>query len=103
MDFSFEFCTLDDFLLGITWEENGFDYVSNILKSTTRASVEEPVISIPSDKEIKKAQDVFYLMVLAEMSLTEINTLTENERGLLSEYFVEKDKKEMEFMKKSKP
>jgi len=83
-----------------TWEENGFEYVSNILNSTTSIRIEETLIGIPSEKEIKKSQDIFYLMVLAKMSLTEINTLTENERILLSEFFVEKSKKEEELIKK---
>ena len=56
-------------------------------------------IMIPSDEEIKKAQDIFTLIILAKMSLTEINTLTENERILLAGFFVEKAYEENKAMK----
>lgn len=86
--------------------ENGFEFVKGILESTVESCGQENIETqsqpIISEKEQKKAQEIFVLLVAGNMSLTEINTLTENERMLLSDAFVEKLKQEEKIMKARK-
>lgn len=42
------------------------------------------------DEEFKKAHEKFVLMVICKMTITEINTLSDNERFYLYKYFIEK-------------
>jgi len=52
-----------------------------------------------SDTVEKKLEDIFVLMNIAKMTLTEINTLTRRERETLAKWFVDKEKQEMEYQK----
>jgi hypothetical protein len=45
-------------------------------------------------KAAKKCEEIFILMNLAKMTLTEINTLSNEERYILSEWFKQQAKKE---------
>lgn len=51
------------------------------------------------DEVQKKSEEIFTLMNVGNMSLTEINTLTDKERYFLSKWFLEKAKNEMEIYK----
>ncbi len=46
--------------------------------------------------EVKKSEEIFILMKIGKMTLSEINTLTDKERFYLSTWFVESLKKEDE-------
>ena len=48
------------------------------------------------DKEVEKAKEIFTLMTIGKMTVTEINSLTEKERFFLSKWFIEKAKLEEE-------
>lgn len=50
-----------------------------------------------STKEIEKAKEIFTLMTIGKMTVTEINSLTDKERFFLSKWFIEKAKLEEEF------
>jgi hypothetical protein len=63
-------------------------------------AIEKELSTIISETEVKKVEQIASLMLLAEMTLTEINTLTENERILLSEIFVVQREEEMKIQKK---
>lgn len=52
------------------------------------------------DEEEKKSEQIFILMNIGKMTLTEINTLTDNERFFLSNLFIEKIKNEEKIYKK---
>ena len=50
-------------------------------------------------KEVEKAEEIFTLMVLGKMNVTEINSLTDLERFYLSKWFIERAKNEEKFYK----
>lgn len=50
-------------------------------------------------KEKEKAEEIFTLMILGKMNVTEINSLTDLERFYLSKWFIEKAKNEEKFYK----
>ena len=50
--------------------------------------------------EQDKCTEIFKLMQFAKMTLTEINTLTDNERATLAYWFEEHAKREQEYYKK---
>lgn len=54
------------------------------------------------DKDLKKCEEIFILMNVAKMTLSEINTLTDNERFFLSKFFIDHHKKEEEDYKRKK-
>lgn len=51
------------------------------------------------DEVQKKSEEIFTLMNIGNMTLTEINTLTDKERYFLSKWFLEKAKNEIEIYK----
>jgi hypothetical protein len=51
------------------------------------------------DEEQKKSEEIFILMKIGKMTLTEINTLTDNERFSLSKWFMESAKNEEQVYK----
>ena len=51
------------------------------------------------DEEEKKSEEIFILMNIGKMTLTEINTLTDKERFFLSKWFMEKVKNEEKMYK----
>jgi hypothetical protein len=51
------------------------------------------------DEEQKKSEEIFILMNIGKMTLTEINTLTDKERFFLSKWFMEKVKNEEQMYK----
>jgi len=51
------------------------------------------------NEEQKKSEEIFILMKLGKMTLTEINTLTDNERFFLSKWFMESAKNEEQALK----
>jgi hypothetical protein len=51
------------------------------------------------DEEEKKSEEIFILMNIGKMTLTEINTLTDKERFFLSKLFMEKVKNEEKMYK----
>jgi uncharacterized membrane protein len=51
---------------------------------------------------IKKCEEILILMKLAEMTLTEINTLSDEERSILSQWFKENVEREQRMMKQYK-
>ena len=51
-------------------------------------------------QEQKKCEEIFILMNLAKMTLTEINTLTENERMYLSKSFMQQFEAEQKAIKR---
>lgn len=52
-----------------------------------------------SKEEIEKSKEIFYLMNIGKMTLTEINTLTDKERFFLSKWFMEKIENEKKMFK----
>ena len=50
-------------------------------------------------KEIEKAEEIFTLMILGKMNVTEINSLTDLERFYLSKWFKERYENEKKFYK----
>ena len=48
-------------------------------------------------KEVEKAEEIFTLMILGKMNVTEINSLTDLERFYLSRWFREKKNLEEQF------
>ena len=50
-------------------------------------------------KEVEKAEEIFTLMILGKMNVTEINSLTDLERFYLSKWFIERAKNEKKFYK----
>ena len=52
------------------------------------------------DEEQKKSEEIFILMNLGKMTVTEIKTLTDKERFFLSKCFMEKVKNEEQIYKK---
>jgi hypothetical protein len=50
--------------------------------------------------EEQRIQEIFLLMTLGKMTLTEINTLTDKQRIMLLQMFIDKLKKEEEFFKR---
>ena len=53
------------------------------------------------DEEQKKAEEMFILMKIGKMTITEINTLTSKERFLLADAFQRHAKEEWEAQKKA--
>jgi hypothetical protein len=53
------------------------------------------------DEEQKKSEEIFILMNLGKMTVTEIKTLTDKERFFLSKCFMEKVKNEEQIYKKT--
>jgi len=51
------------------------------------------------DEEQKKSEEIFILMNIGKMTITEINTLTDKERFFLSKWFMEKVKNEEKMYK----
>ncbi len=51
------------------------------------------------DEEQKKSEEMFILMKIGKMTITEINTLTDKERFFLSKWFMEAAKKEEQMYK----
>ena len=51
------------------------------------------------DEEQKKSEEIFILMNIGKMTVTEINTLTDKERFFLSKWFIEKVKNEEQMYK----
>jgi hypothetical protein len=51
------------------------------------------------DEEQKKSEEIFILMNIGKMTVTEINTLTDKERFFLSKWFMEKLKNEEQMYK----
>jgi hypothetical protein len=51
------------------------------------------------DEGQKKSEEIFILMNIGKMTLTEINTLTDRERFFLSKWFMEKVKNEEKMYK----
>ena len=51
------------------------------------------------DEEQKKSEEIFILMNIGKMTVTEINTLTDKERFFLSTWFMEKVKNEEQMYK----
>ena len=51
------------------------------------------------DEEEKKSEEIFILMNIGKMTLTEINSLTDKERFFLSKLFMEKVKNEEKMYK----
>ncbi len=52
--------------------------------------------------DMKKCEEILILMKLAEMTLTEINTLSDGERAVLSHWFLENVEREQQMMKQYK-
>ena len=52
-----------------------------------------------NEKTIDKCDQIMTLMTLSKMTLTEINTLSEDERKLLSKMFLENEKIKEAWMK----
>ncbi len=52
--------------------------------------------------DMKKCEEILILMKLAEMTLTEINTLSDGERAVLSQWFLENVEREQRMMKQYK-
>ena len=50
-------------------------------------------------KEVDKAEEIFTLMILGKMNVTEINSLTDLERFYLSKWFIKRAKNEEKFYK----
>ena len=48
-------------------------------------------------KEVEKAEEIFTLMILGKMNVTEINSLTDLERFYLSKWFIERAKNEKNY------
>lgn len=71
----------------------GKDYVESI--KNNQQSEED----IQDHREHKKSEEIFILMKLGNMTITEINTLTEKERFLLSDAFLKHAKKDEESLK----
>ena len=53
-------------------------------------------------EEQKKSEEIFILIKVGKMTLTEINTLTDNERFFLSKWFKESLEAEHRIMKERK-
>lgn len=51
------------------------------------------------DEEQKKSEEMFILMKIGKMTVTEINTLTDKERFFLSKWFMEAAKNEEQMYK----
>jgi hypothetical protein len=51
------------------------------------------------DEEQKKSEEMFILMKIGKMTITEINTLTDKERFFLSKWFKESLETEQRIMK----
>jgi hypothetical protein len=51
------------------------------------------------DEEQKKLEEIFILMKIGKMTVTEINTLTDKERFFLSKWFKESLEEEQRVMK----
>ena len=49
--------------------------------------------------DIKKCEEIFVLIKLAKLTLTEINTLSNEERSVLSQWFKESAEEEKRVMK----
>ena len=49
--------------------------------------------------DIKRCEEIFILIKLARMTLTEINTLSDEERSVLSQWFKESAEKERQILK----
>jgi hypothetical protein len=54
------------------------------------------------NEEEKWCEQILILMKVAGMTLTEINTLSDNKRAILSKYFMDSLKQEQEHLKKWK-
>ncbi len=49
--------------------------------------------------DVKKCEEIFVLIKLAKLTLTEINTLSDEERSVLSQWFKESAEEEKRIMK----
>jgi len=49
--------------------------------------------------DIKRCEEIFILIKLARMTLTEINTLSDEERSILTQWFKESAEKERQILK----
>ena len=49
--------------------------------------------------DMKKCEEIFVLIKLAKLTLTEINTLSNEERSILSQWFKESAEKERQILK----
>ena len=49
--------------------------------------------------DIKRCEEIFILIKLAKLTLTEINTLSDEERSILSQWFKESAEKERQILK----
>ena len=49
--------------------------------------------------DIKRCEEIFVLIKLAKLTLTEINTLSDEERSILSQWFKESAEEEKRVMK----
>jgi hypothetical protein len=52
--------------------------------------------------DVKKCEEIFVLIKLAKLTLTEINTLSDEERSILSQWFKENVEREQRMMKQYK-
>lgn len=79
------------------WEQDGLYFVKDALFKSEKyeLNVEEEIC-----KTHEKVNQIYYLMIYAKISLTEIKTLTDFEREYLCVLFVERHK---EIMKNLKP
>lgn len=78
------------------WQEDGLYFVKDELFKSEKyeLNVEEEIC-----KNHEKVNQIYYLMILAKMSLSEINTLTDFEREYLSVLFVQRHREEMASLK----
>ena len=78
------------------WQEDGLYFVKDELFKSEKyeLNVEEEIC-----KNHEKVNQIYYLMILAKMSLSEINTLTDFEREYLSVLFVKRHREEMASLK----
>jgi len=49
--------------------------------------------------DVKKCEEIFILIKLAKLTLTEINTLSDEERSILTRWFKESAEKERQILK----
>jgi hypothetical protein len=49
--------------------------------------------------DVKKCEEIFILIKLAKLTLTEINTLSDEERSILTRWFKESAEREQRIMK----
>ncbi len=66
------------------------------MKSTTKKALE-----IIKQAEFERCEEIVVLIAVAKMTLTEINTLSDNERHLLSAWFKKQNDRECKSSKRN--